>query len=173
MPNWLKEVLIIAALSIAAAMLAQLILPNRIPVKTTYETVRTDEGEQRLPTVVVGELSIQEDGLSGTLTTSEVYDLFADGKALILDARETEDYAAGHIQGAINLPYHAFMDSIELLETFPLDTLIVVYCDGQDCNASLELAADLEIMGFESVTSYFGGWQAWLQAGHPVEGSLP
>ena len=173
MPRWIQEILIIGALTLAAAYLSQLILPNRIPLRTTYETIRTDDGERHLPTVVVGNVGVDSSGQPGTLTTIEAYEHFQQGSALFIDAREVEDYHFGHIQGALNIPYHAFMDSVDRLDALPRDTVIIVYCDGQECNASLELAADLEIMGFEQVLSYFGGWQAWTQAGHPVEGSLP
>ena len=47
--------------------------------------------------------------------------------------------------------------------------LLITYCDGEDCNASIDLAADLKMMGFARVVFFFGGWQEWLTAGYPTE----
>lgn len=46
--------------------------------------------------------------------------------AVILDIRSAEDYAKGHIQGAINVPYG--MDVAASLEKIPSDKTVYVYC---------------------------------------------
>jgi len=171
--SWLRELTIIAILTLVGAILGQTLLPNRIPLKTEFVTLRTDDGERRLPKVVAGEGNGETTPENGTITTLEAYEAFQKGRALFIDAREADEYYPGHIVGAIHLPYQAFMDSLSYLDTLPKDTLLIVYCDGEDCSASLELAGDLLLMGFTQVRSYFGGWQAWSEAGYPVEGSLP
>lgn len=46
--------------------------------------------------------------------------------AVILDIRSAEDYAKGHIQGAVNVPYG--MDVAAALEKIPSDKTVYVYC---------------------------------------------
>ena len=89
----------------------------------------------------------------------------ADGSVLI-DVREDNEYAAGHAEGA----RHMGRGIIErdIVQTFPdKETEIVLYCGGGYRSA---LAADmLQKMGYTNVWSMDGGWQAWQDAGAPVE----
>ncbi|PJA54835.1 MAG: rhodanese, partial [Candidatus Marinimicrobia bacterium CG_4_9_14_3_um_filter_48_9] len=98
----------------------------------------------------------------------DVYELFQGKSAIIIDARDLEAYESGHITGAWNIPYHKFLDRLELLDPLPLDTLIITYCDGENCNASIELANALVSMGFSNIRYYFGGWNAWLKDNYPI-----
>jgi 3-mercaptopyruvate sulfurtransferase SseA len=63
------------------------------------------------------------------------------------------------------------MDSLPYLEKLDPGRHIITYCDGEDCNASIDLAADLKMMGFANVNFFFGGWQEWRDAGYPIESS--
>jgi rhodanese-related sulfurtransferase len=95
--------------------------------------------------------------------------------AFVIDARESAEYAAGHIPGAINLPYDEVAADTARLEK--LDTRgrpIVVYCGGGTCEQSLSLAYDLVAAGHTRVAVYVGGFPEWHEAGHPVtEGPTP
>jgi 3-mercaptopyruvate sulfurtransferase SseA len=92
------------------------------------------------------------------------------GAALIVDAREADEYAAGHIPGAVSLPYDATVTDparLESLETRGLP--IITYCGGGACELSLELAHELMLSGHRKVLVYMGGFPEWTAAGHPVE----
>ncbi len=95
--------------------------------------------------------------------------------ALVLDAREPSEYAAGHIPGAVNLPYDQVAGDLQKLEQ--LDTAgrpIVVYCGGGNCEMSLSLAWDLVTAGQTRVAVYKGGYPDWTDAGFPSEtGTTP
>jgi rhodanese-related sulfurtransferase/uncharacterized membrane protein YphA (DoxX/SURF4 family) len=92
----------------------------------------------------------------------EAKDKFFAGGALFIDARSPELYREGHIQGALNLP-HADFDQLadKVVMNFPEDTLIVTYCDGEDCTLSAELALKLKEIGFENVRVLYDGWNVW------------
>jgi rhodanese-related sulfurtransferase len=95
---------------------------------------------------------------------------FQSRKTIFLDARYLEDFKAGHIKGAINLPYEEFEEHAPgILPMLPKDEEIIAYCDGTECETSLLLARELREMGYENLTVFFGGWQEWLKAGLPVE----
>ena len=56
----------------------------------------------------------------------------------VLDIRSAEDYAAGHIQGAINVPYG--VDIAEALDKIPDDVEVLVYCySGQTASQTVAL----------------------------------
>lgn len=99
----------------------------------------------------------------------EALQLFRSGKALFLDARHEFDYELGHIAGAVNLPLKEFEEKRNLLASLSKDTLIVTYCDGQECNSSLELATKLSAAGFSKVKFFFGGWREWQMHNNPTE----
>jgi len=95
--------------------------------------------------------------------------------ALVIDAREAHEYDAGHVPGAINLPYDQVATDRQRLEQ--LDTggrPIVIYCGGGSCELSLSLAWDLVYAGHDRIAVYMGGYPEWVDAGHPiVEGQTP
>ena len=85
--------------------------------------------------------------------------------AVLIDVRETDEFAKGHAQGAKHLSKGVVELRIE--ETVPdLKTPIVCYCGGGSRSA---LAADnLQKMGYTNVTSMAGGFKAWKDAGLPT-----
>jgi rhodanese-related sulfurtransferase len=103
-----------------------------------------------------------------TLTQAMTY--FQTHSTIFLDARLKEDYKAGHIPKALNLPLEEFEQYYP--ETEPLLSRrenIITYCDGTECEASLFLARILKEKGFKNLKIFFGGWTEWNKAGLPVE----
>jgi 3-mercaptopyruvate sulfurtransferase SseA len=47
--------------------------------------------------------------------------------------------------------------------------VIVVYCEGGDCQSSLALAKRLHDEGFKDIRVMTGGWAEWIKAGLPAE----
>jgi rhodanese-related sulfurtransferase len=99
-------------------------------------------------------------------TAQQVYD---SKNALFIDSRHEIDYKEGHIGGAVNVVLKAFDTYHELLAKIPKDKLLIVYCNGAECNSSLELAVKLMESGFTNVKVFFGGWQEWKSAKLPIE----
>lgn len=95
------------------------------------------------------------------ISFDEALALHRTNAALFLDARHPYDYRLGHIPGAINVPLKDFSLNHSPLSTMPRDTLLVTYCDGADCNSSIELATKLSQEGFTRVRMFFGGWNEW------------
>jgi hydroxyacylglutathione hydrolase len=108
---------------------------------------------------------------SAMLTTSpkvpEVDIAEADRPAgtLLIDVREPEEYAHGHIPGAINLPQ---ADLATRLSELPRDRPIHVVCKGG--YRSLRAAQFLAQSGFTRIASVQGGTDAWREAGNPLAG---
>ena len=73
---------------------------------------------------------------------------------------------------SINLPFDSFDDYWEEVQALmPTDALIITYCSGSECEASLHLARLLvEDYGYTNVEIYFGGWQCWYNNRLPIEG---
>lgn len=78
-----------------------------------------------------------------------------EGAFLLLDVRTAEEYAAGHIGGALLLPYDAIRDRPP---AFPKDGLVIVYC--RSGNRSAQAKATLTSLGWSRVVD-FGGISRW------------
>ena len=85
--------------------------------------------------------------------------------AVLIDVRETEEFAQGRAQGAVHLSKGVLELRIE--EVIPdTSTPIVCYCGGGSRSA---LAADnLQKMGYTNVASMAGGLKAWKIQGLPI-----
>jgi rhodanese-related sulfurtransferase len=94
-----------------------------------------------------------------------------DSSVVILSVRSAEDYAKGHIAGAINIPWAKGMQ--EKFNTLPKDKKIIVYCyTGQTAGQTV---AGLKMLGYDAVSLNGGmGTKAnapsgWANKGFPVE----
>lgn len=69
----------------------------------------------------------------------------------IIDVREPEEYATGHVNGSINIPPASLMGGAIELQHTPKDTPIVVYCrTGSRSNVALNI---LQHLGYTNVTN--------------------
>jgi rhodanese-related sulfurtransferase len=90
-----------------------------------------------------------------------------DKKYRFIDARDIADFQAGHIQGAMNIPYHDFEKYRETLEGLPKDQVYVTYCSAA-CDVSIDMAYAMAKMGFKKMYIFHGGWDEWKTAGYPT-----
>lgn len=86
-------------------------------------------------------------------------------KFLIVDVREDNEWAKGHLPGAIHLGRGIIERDIE--QRVPdTNAKLILYCGGGFRSA---LVADsLQKMGYHNVESMDGGWKGWLEAGLPI-----
>jgi len=84
---------------------------------------------------------------------------------IIVDTREDNEWARGHIPNAVHLGKGVIERDIE--KAIPdKDATLVLYCGGGYRSA---LAADnLQKMGYRNVISMDGGWRGWTEAGFPT-----
>ncbi len=164
-----KEILTLFLISTLLGITAQAVLPNGIGLKTEMTMMGDDPTGVSVPSVAINPNGGNE--VASNISLKNAYLAYEKHSALFLDARNPEDFGDGHISDAVNLPAHAFIDSLQYLENLDFGIHIITYCDGEDCNASIDLAADLKMMGFSKVNFFFGGWQEWRDAGYPIESS--
>jgi rhodanese-related sulfurtransferase len=103
------------------------------------------------------------------ISLAKAKELFESHNALFVDARHEFDYHEGHIRGAVNVGIKIFDTQLDRLNKISKGKLLIVYCDGAECNSSIELAVKLMDAGFTNVKIFFGGWQEWNSAKLPVE----
>lgn len=92
-------------------------------------------------------------------------ELIADSDVVVLDVRTAEEYAEGHIEGALNIDQSKADFMYEAHVQLPMDQTVAVYCRGgrRSAKAARKLTAD----GFK-VVNLEGGITAWKEAGMAV-----
>ncbi|NNF58179.1 MAG: rhodanese-like domain-containing protein [Rhodothermaceae bacterium] len=99
-----------------------------------------------------------------TTLTPETFVAGHEPDALILDVRTPEEYAAGHLDGAVNINLFAD-DFAERVDAFDRDRPVYLYCgSGQRSGRAARL---MEEMGFEEPVNV-GGYGALKAAGADV-----
>jgi rhodanese-related sulfurtransferase len=87
----------------------------------------------------------------------------------VLDARTVENFALGHIPGALNLPISRFDEYFpRRRERLQAARMVILYCSGWTCTDSHELALRLFQNGLKSLLLYRGGMADWLEKGYDV-----
>ena len=91
--------------------------------------------------------------------------LDAGEKMIVVDTREDNEWAKGHIPGAVHLGKGVIERDVET--TIPdKNATLVLYCGGGFRSA---LAADnLQKMGYKHVISMDGGWRGWTESNFPI-----
>jgi rhodanese-related sulfurtransferase len=108
------------------------------------------------------------------LSMAEALAKYNDPDVIFVDAREPEDYEAGHIKGAVLLPFDLLDDYWEeAVAQLPKDKEIVTYCSGAECELSLFLARYMRDQGYEKISIFFGGWVQWQEEGAPIATGQP
>jgi rhodanese-related sulfurtransferase/predicted transcriptional regulator len=86
------------------------------------------------------------------------------GLVTVLDVRPAEEYAAGHIPGALNVPLERLEDFVSKL---PRRKEVVAYCRGPYCLMSFEAVGMLRKRGWRA-RRLENGFPEWRAAGLPV-----
>ena len=90
-----------------------------------------------------------------------------DGLVTVLDVRPADEYAAGHLPGAVNIQPSELG---KRLKEIPKDHEVIAYCRGAYCVLSFEAVAELRKKGFNA-RRLEEGYPEWQAAGLPVNSS--
>ena len=88
-----------------------------------------------------------------------------DGLVTVLDVRPVEEYDAGHVPGAVNVPLSELENHLANLQS---DHEIVAYCRGPHCILAYDAVSRLREKGFKA-RRLQDGYPEWKTAGLPVE----
>jgi len=106
--------------------------------------------------------AIPESG-SNIMTPEDVQAALEAGEVSVVDIRKAEDFAAGHIEGAVNVPFGANMQ--EAFAELPEGKLVVTCYSGQTAGQTV---AVLRVLGYDAVSLKYGMKLGWVPAELPV-----
>jgi rhodanese-related sulfurtransferase len=98
--------------------------------------------------------------------TLEATRLMNQGTTLVLDVRDGEEYAKGHLPRARHIPLRELPKRVEELGKFKSKPVIVTCKSGTRAGSACRL---LKQAGFANVYQLKGGLAAWQQASLPIE----
>ncbi|MBX3300629.1 MAG: hypothetical protein KF693_00280 [Nitrospira sp.] len=93
----------------------------------------------------------------------ELEHMMKSGEVNVVDVRAADDFAAGHIPGAINLPRERW----HTLDGLQKDRRNVLYCYSQVCHLAATAAVEFSTKGYP-VMELEGGWRWWKEDGFPT-----
>jgi rhodanese-related sulfurtransferase len=99
---------------------------------------------------------------------TDLLDRMRDGLVTVLDVRPEDEFALGHLPGAVNIP---LADLERRLADLPPDQELIAYCRGPYCVLSFEAVAKLRRRGYRA-RRLEDGYPEWKAAGLPVEAAL-
>jgi rhodanese-related sulfurtransferase len=149
------QIIVIAITSTVLSLTLNAVRPDGIPLLAkelaVAEEIEYDTAEPRL----------------FAITLDQALELYQKG-TIFVDAREPEYYQEGHIKGAWNIPF--FLELVFKVDSLQgKDAPMVIYCSGDECGSSEDLAYELQAEGFSNLLVFKGGWTAWNTSGHPIE----
>jgi rhodanese-related sulfurtransferase len=108
--------------------------------------------------------ALEVDGLPRDMAPSQIAELLADDAIVLVDVREDDEWAAGHVEGAIHVPLG---ELAARLGELPDDKPVVTMC--RSGRRSMHALGVLSEGGYDGLHHMDGGILAWQKDGLPVE----
>ncbi len=155
MKSLLKKIVILLFVSAAITLLANTLLPHRIPWIEDWSNHIESKAAQKKIDVIPLRTAI---------------DFYQIKSHRFIDARAAEEYANGHIPRALSLPFQTLDHHFEKVEKlFDSEMPLIIYCSNRDCDDALLLAIELQNMGITQLSLYIDGFERWKEYGGSVE----
>jgi rhodanese-related sulfurtransferase len=135
--------------------------PNRYDTSDIPVIAPLHEKALKNPDSMAALYAPREEHSIRVINLSQFMRMLGENKAIVIDARGREEYEAGHIGSAWNVPALEVDQYFEKFSTLPRDTLIIIYCNNPDCHMSRMVGDFLQVMGFSNMYHYDGGWDEW------------
>ena len=102
----------------------------------------------------------------GSLNPAGAVQLINREKAVVIDVCEADEFAAGHVGGAKNVPLSQLEERLPAVVKNKALPLVLVCASGARSNRAVAVAKKL---GYDNAQSLAGGLKAWRDAGLPAE----
>ncbi|MGH7000753.1 MAG: ArsR/SmtB family transcription factor [Stellaceae bacterium] len=133
-------------------------------LKLTAALHRVAERNAAEVRAIIGGYFRERDALE-PVTRRELARRLKDGLVTVLDVRPADEFAAGHLPKAVNIPLR---ELTRRLRAIPKNRTVVAYCRGPYCVLAYEAVALLRDRGFKA-QRLEDGFPEWKAAGLPVE----
>jgi rhodanese-related sulfurtransferase len=147
--RYLLEMVVLLVLGAAAGVALNALRPDPLPYDLPGTLLRTESGVR-------------------AVFIREARHLFDAAEYVFVDAREKDEYLAGHIEGALSLPTGHFEGLYPELQTWSDGQPLLVYAGSTSLLPADELARLLKEAGESNVRLFASGYEAWRARGYPI-----
>jgi len=176
MKKTIKEALIIVFASIVLGFIANAVSPKGVPLFADYSERFAIDSVKSVNSIDLNKRGkLNKGGFYEPVNIPlEAAKQLFDDKAVFIDAREDNEFKEGHIKGARNIPYKAFLEStneqkMEMMKGIEKERIIVSYCSSDSCEISIDNAYEMAKIGYNDVKIFVGGIKEWKNKDYPVE----
>ncbi len=158
----IRQAILLLIISTALGLGINLVSPNRVELVGKFRDLSNGDQPIVPPTA--------EPGDPPFIGINEAQMEFSTGSPLFLDTRDAEDFECGTIPGSINIPFEAlpegdlakyFDSALGVAKDYP----IIAFCSGEDCDLSLHMGRNLQLIGYTNIAIFFGGSREWEKFG--------
>jgi rhodanese-related sulfurtransferase len=101
------------------------------------------------------------------INVEEAKQLMAEGKVRVIDVRNPDEWAAGHIPQAVHIPLQGILNNpTATLEGDMTQPHLFVCAVGERSAVACEVAA---MLGYSEIYNLSGGTNQWIREGNPVD----
>lgn len=135
-------------------------------VETAYRTLVALAENHIAEVAALAEAFFADADGTRPIAFEELDQLSRSGDVVLVDVRPASEFAAGHVDGALNIP---LADLATRLSDLPADATVVAYCRGPYCVMAATAVTRLRDAGVQAVRLE-GGYPQWRDAGRPTVG---
>lgn len=153
----LVQIMFLLVTSLVLAIIMNTIHPMGLPIRLA------DVKTPGIPTWVWNQLHITD--------AQTAFEEVSNGRGILVDVRDRNDYQKEHAQGAISLPYHGFEGYYpDFVKNISKEEHLFLYCYGSiHCVLSSRVAKRLLVFGFKNLTTITRGFGAWKESNLPID----
>jgi rhodanese-related sulfurtransferase len=147
--RYLLEVALVVCLGAAAGVIVNGLRADGLPYDLPGSVLHTESGVR-------------------AIFLSEAHRRYEKADYIFVDAREREEFRAGHIEGALSLPMAEFTTLYPELQNWTAGQPLIVYGSGENLLAPDGLAGLLRERGEKNLLLFVSGIEGWRTRGFPV-----
>ncbi|MEB3189934.1 MAG: rhodanese-like domain-containing protein [Snowella sp.] len=102
-------------------------------------------------------------GFYAIATVDKLKQQLTDSQTLLIDVRDAQEYQAGHIPQAINIPLRTLTQH---LDQIPGDRPVILYCSG-GYRAAMGVMT-LNLLGYDNIQGFPPSFMGWKKAGEAI-----
>jgi len=159
----LREALFLVSAAALTGLIVHLFHPHAVSLSFSRPVRLTAQDSvfvQELPTMGFGPQGTTP-SQARIISFAALTELMKRNTVVLLDARSRQEFTAGHLRGALSIPFEDVGRYMDTLHALPRDRWLVTYCEGPPCDRSHLLANVLLQNRFELVAVYDAGLNDW------------
>ena len=101
------------------------------------------------------------------ISIDEVKALMAKKQVILVDVRDPQSFAEGHLPGALNVPFDFIPKYVD--EWKKDSRVIITYCACTNETTAARAVVDMNGFGVTNAKALLGGWNEWVKRGEKIE----